>query len=141
MAGASSRNKGAGGEREVIRMLQPIVDRCCDSCGQVRFLLRRNYTQRFQSKEYDIDGLPWIALEVKRVENQSGVESWWRQTLASARDGQIPVLLYRPNHQKWRARLRVPIKVTKKISVRCTVTMGIEAFLIWFEQKIKSELQ
>jgi hypothetical protein len=140
MAGRASRNKGAGGEREVIAILQPIVDRACDTCGHVKFKLRRNYAQRYEAKLYDVEGLPWMALEVKRQENISGIGGWWKQTKAATRVGQIPVLIYRQNNQKWKVRTRVPLRVTANRWVTATVTMEIDQWLVWLEQKIISEI-
>jgi hypothetical protein len=145
MAGRMSRNKGAGGEREVIRLLQPIVDRVCAACGCPSFELIRDGRQRYQKKLYDIFGLPWLSMEVKRVENQSGIEGWWRQVLAATKEGQIPVLLYRQNHGKWKVRVKVRIHCGGKGAsaryVRTVVTMTWEGFCAWFEQKLLSELE
>jgi hypothetical protein len=139
MAGRMSRNKGANGEREVIGLLQPVVDRVCAECGQVQLVLKRNYSQRFAAKQYDVEGVPWMALEVKRVENQSGVGSWWRQTLAATRPGQVPVLFYRQNHRPWMVRTRLPVVAGGRTVVRCTVTMDVTSFLVWFEYRLKSD--
>lgn len=143
MGGRMSRNKGARGEREVIAMLQPIVDRVCDHCGKARFELKRNYSQRFAAKQYDIDGLPWMALEVKRCENLSGLGGWWRQCLAATRDRQTPVLIYRKNNAPWTVRLKVPMRIGdrgSKKSLRGTVTIDIQTFLVYFEERLKYEL-
>lgn len=139
MAGRSSRNKGARGEREMIAVLQPIVDRVCDECGQPRFEIRRNYTQRFQAKECDLIGIPWMSFEVKRVENLSGMGGWWRQTLKATREGQVPVLFYRQNHKGWKVRFRVALDAGR-YKVRSTVTVDLATFLVWFEHRLKSEL-
>lgn len=144
MGGARSRNKGARGEREVLGMLQPIVDRVCDACGKVRLEIRRNYAQRYAPKQYDLIGIPWLAVEVKRVENLSGLGSWWRQTLAATKDLQTPVLFYRKNHGKWKVKTRVPVRAGNKGEgaphVWATVTMDIDSWLVWFEQRLKHEL-
>ena len=88
-----SRDKGSRGERQVIQMLQPIVDEVCDECGQPRLVLRRNASQRFAAKQYDVIGIPWMAMEIKFHENHSGREGWWRQTLEACMPGQIPILI------------------------------------------------
>ena len=140
MAGRASRNKGARGELEVIAMLQPIVDKVCEETGHPSFVLRRNQDQRYAPKQYDLIGVPWVALEVKRVENQSGIGSWWRQTKEATKDGQIPILIYRPNHQKWKVRCRIPILAGITV-IRATVNVDIETFLVWFEYFLKSKLK
>lgn len=141
MAGRMSRNKGARGEREVIAILQPIVDSVCEETGQPRFELRRNPTQRFKGKEYDVIGLPWIALEVKRQENLSGLGSWWKQTLDATRPGQTPVLVYRKNHSPWKVRMKVPVDIENRLNVMCVVDVDWDTFLFWFRQRLKIALQ
>jgi hypothetical protein len=143
MSGARSRNKGARGEREVIAILQPIVDKVTDECGQPRLVLRRNYSQRYEAKQYDVIGLPWVALEVKRVENLSGLGKWWRQVISCTGRGQVPVLIYRQNHGKWHVRTRVPVRAGGRVGgvhVVCTVTMDLATWLVWLEQRLKVEL-
>lgn len=139
MAGRMSRNKGANGEREVIRLLQPVVSKVCAACGKVELVLKRNYTQRFASKQYDVEGVPWMALEVKRVENSSGLGSWWRQCLAATREGQTPVLFWRQNHGVWKVRMRTVVLAGRK-RVRATVDVSVETFLVWFEQRLLDEM-
>jgi len=140
MGGKASRDKGGRGEREVIALLQPVVDHVCGLLGVVRLELQRNPRQRYAPKLYDLIGVPWIALEVKRVENLSGLGSWWRQTLAATREHQIPVLFYRQNHGKWNVRMRVPIKVSDTIHVRATVTVDAVTFQVWFQQLLLHHL-
>lgn len=146
--GKSSRKKGDRGEREAIGLLQPVVDEVCVEKGHVRLELRRNYAQRFAAKEYDVIGCPWIALEVKRVENQSGLAGWWRQVLASCREGQVPVLMYRQNNRRWKVRMLVLVAVAGSVDgaragrfVRMPVDVDIDAFLVWFKQKLLMELK
>jgi hypothetical protein len=141
MGGKMSRDKGGRGEREVIALMQPIVDRVCDANGHARFEIRRNYTQRFAAKEYDLIGVPWMALEVKRVEEQSGLEGWWRQVIAATRDGQVSVLLYRQNNRPWKARFRTLLDTGGERHVRATVTVDIETFLVWFEVTLDNYLK
>ena len=141
MAGRSSRNKGARGEREIIGLHQPIVDEVCDKLGQPRLVLRRNADQRFAKKQYDLIGVPWIAMEVKRVENLSGRGRWWKQTLDATRENQIPALFYRPNHYPWTVRTRLPISVVKgSVRVRSTMELDMDSWLVFFKQKLLAEL-
>ena len=140
MAGRMSRNKGARGEREVIALLQPIVDRVCTDCGHPRFVLRRNADQRYAAKQYDVIGLPWIALEVKRVENLSGRGSWWKQVLEATLEFQTPVLAYRKNHAPWTFRLRVPVRCGLKHLV-LTTEMAEREFLFWFEHMLITRIR
>ena len=135
MSGRTSRNKGARGEREVIALLQPVVNRVYEARGKVPPVLKRNYMQRFAAKQYDIDGLPWIALEIKRQERTEGISQWWKQTLASCRNGQVPVLIHRQNHGKWKVRTRLKILIGNR-RVKATMDISFDSFLVILEQMI-----
>lgn len=82
MAGNMSRNKGQRGEREVIQLLQPIVDKLYLEAHMDGPKLRRNLMQS-QDGGFDVAGLEWLALEVKfqEIENTTG---WWKQTCKQA---------------------------------------------------------
>lgn len=141
MGGRMSRNKGAAGEREAIGLLQPIVDQVCEEAEMPRFELVRDSRQRYEKKLYDIFGLPWFAFEIKRVENQSGIGTWWRQVKAATKDGQISVLMYRQNNRPWMIRTRLPIRVVKGgPAVRMTVTVTFVDWSVWFRQFLRSVL-
>lgn len=130
MGGRRSRNKGSRGEREVLALLQPVVNDVCKAKGHPQFVIRRNADQRYAAKQYDLIGVPWIALEVKRQETLS-VGSWWQQTLRATDENQVPVLAYRQNYQSWTFRVRVPVRVNEK-HIRMTVEMEEREFLAWF---------
>ena len=105
--GKMSRNKGKRGEREaakrVIEWLAPVYL----EAGVEAPRLERNL-QQSRYGGYDLVGVDWLAVEVKRCERLQ-VKQWWRQTLAQCRDGQEPLLLYRGNRQPWRSRARVTL--------------------------------
>lgn len=143
--------KGYGGEREAIALLQPIIDGVCEELRVPRIELVRDSRQRFEKKHYDIFGLPWLCLEVKRVEQQGMIGSWWKQTMEACKPGQIPVLMYRPNFNPWRVRMRAPISVVKggfiegkgmhrPVRVRMTVTIDFADFQVWFRCMCKAHL-
>lgn len=150
MAGRSSRAKGARGEREVIQLLQPVVDAVCKDLEQPTMVLRRNADQRYAPDQYDIIGLPWLAIEVKRVENLSGMNSWWSQVTAATGLYQIPVLFYRQNHKPWHIRTKLPVSILPGTNLRShqsgayplevVVDMKITEWLAWFEKKLRYEL-
>jgi hypothetical protein len=137
MGGARSRNKGARGEREVIRMLQPIVDTVCDDCGVGRIVLQRNLLQA-HSGGHDLFGLEWLSLEVKRQEREN-VGKWWRQTLRQAQSWQTPVLIYRSNYQPWKVRMVARVRVGRK-HIRMPVDISLKAFLLYFRERMKVEV-
>lgn len=106
--GRMSRNKGARGEREIIELLQPVVTEAYAAQGYPDDwvpVLKRN-TMQADGGGFDIHGLEWCALEVKRAETLC-LPAWWRQTLRQAGQTKHPVLAYRKSHQPWRFRLPI----------------------------------
>lgn len=91
--------KGSGGEREVVEFLQPIVQKIFEECSLPIPLIERNL-QQFARGGYDIIGVDWCAIEVKRCETLQ-IEQWWRQAVAQA-GSREPLLFYRQNHRGWR---------------------------------------
>lgn len=141
MKSGGGRLKGAAGEREAMRLLQEVVDEVTTEAGQVRIELIRDSRQRYQKKLYDIFGLPWFAFEIKRVEDQSGINSWWRQCKEATKEGQISVLMYRPNNRPWMIRTRLSIRVVKGgVAVRTTMTLTYDDWRVWFKQFLKAQL-
>jgi Holliday junction resolvase len=89
----TSRNKGAAAEREVALLLhqalQDVIEKPTRNLEQTR------------GGGHDLNGLPGVALEVKRVEKLA-LAKWWRQTVEQAsRVNAVPVLAYRQNRQPW----------------------------------------
>ena len=89
MAGRSSKNKGANAEREVAQLIH----------HHTSITMTRNLDQT-RSGGYDLNGIPWLAIEVKRQEKLC-LPAWWRQTINQTGDGQIPCLVYRQNRKPW----------------------------------------
>lgn len=146
MSGKMARGKGQRGEREVIALLQPIVDEECQRVGRGKVELSRNLLQTREGG-CDIAGMEWMALEVKRVENQSMINQWWQQTLRQAGPTsgggvheRVPVLLYRPNNVAWKCRMRVPIAGIGGPTILATITVDIQTFLVWFRYRVRAEL-
>lgn len=83
MSGNMSRNKGQRGEREVVKLLQPIINRVYGSRAVEPPQLERNLMQSHKGG-FDIVGLEWMALEVKYQES-ANLNGWWKQTLDQAR--------------------------------------------------------
>ena len=140
MSGKSSLEKGKNGEREVVKLLQPIVNRVCqefEECDVAR--LQRN-TLQSDNGGFDIVGIDWLALEVKRQE-QLNINAWWIQCLQQAKLGQHPVLFFRQSRQQWRVMTWVHMRLDKEsepLQVRGEI--GLDAFLQFFERKLRAEL-
>lgn len=131
-------NKGKQGEREAIKFLQPTIDKVYTQLGVEAVQLFRNQNQSALGG-YDIDGLPWIALEIKRQE-QLNLNAWWKQVTKAASADQVPVVMFRQNHKKWRFLMPVWLHTGGQghMQVRAEVTK--EAFLEWFEERLKYEV-
>lgn len=86
--GASQRNKGAAGERELAKLLAESLGIDC----------HRNLEQT-RSGGADLLGVgPW-AIEVKRHERLC-IPQWWGQACQQAKD-LYPALAYRQSRQPW----------------------------------------
>lgn len=146
MGGNMSRNKGQRGEREAAALLMewatPVVDAVRSlPDGAERLLddvvLVRNLMQS-RAGGYDIDGLPWLALEVKRHETLS-VPAWWRQTLDQTGKDQVACLMYRMNRTQWRFKVRLLVghygKVVTGVS-SLDVEMSIDEAKKWFKSEL-----
>jgi hypothetical protein len=102
------RTKGLVGEQEVARALNAKVQEVLDQNEwpqhikeSTAFKVQRNQNQSAVGG-CDLQNTFGLAFEIKRQEAVS-VDAWWKQCLKSAIDrSEIPVLVYRKNHQPWR---------------------------------------
>lgn len=132
--------KGKRAEREMVKILQPVVARAWATVGGMPDtcpVLSRNLVQSRQGG-YDLVGLDWLALEVKHHETLK-VRDWWSQALRQARTDQTPVLVYKKNNVKWRAVVWGYVPAGAK-RIRCPVDIDLESFLLWFEHRVMDEL-
>jgi hypothetical protein len=130
------RRKGIRGEREVIVMLQPVVNHVYEGFGLVPPVLQRNTLQN-EAGGSDIAGLPWLALEVKNCATLR-VADWWVQTLRQCGQHQTPALVY-----KFKARWAVMCYATvhagpHQLSVPAVVEWSV--WLQWFRARLTQEL-
>ena len=99
----NARNKGASGERELADLLM--------GWGLeigVRLDIKRNL-QQSRAGGHDLDGVPGLAIECKRVEAQA-VAVWWKQAVRQAQTIKAtPFLCYRANRRPWRFMVRAPV--------------------------------
>lgn len=153
-----AKAKGSHGEYEVRDLLQAQINEVYEQWNlnivagvglKVPPILKRNLEQT-RGVGYDLEGLPWLALEVKRQEqaNQSRMDDWWEQTKASAQDGlgsyvREPVLFYRKNHCPWRIRMFGYLIVRDAPGgerVKTIVDINLPAFLAYFRGRMLREL-
>ena len=128
------RTKGQTGEREVIKLLQPIIDRVYDDARQYAPQLQRN-TLQSDKGGFDIVGIESqpLRFEVKRCETLN-LSAWWQQTLKQAGNRE-PVLIYQQSRKPWRVRM------TKDIdNLTMLVDVSIDNFLRWLELFLKSQV-
>lgn len=131
--GVNIRTKGQSAEREIVKLIAPIVAKYYPA-----EVVGRNL-QQTASGGHDIAGVPGFAIEVKRQE-AIHLKSCWEQTMRQAITAQgRPVLLYRQNHQKWRAVISIYEMMPTVVNggYGYTLEMSLEAFLIWFEDRMR----
>jgi hypothetical protein len=148
MAQINSRKKGQRGEREVIELLQPIVDKVCQLTSHPRIVLERNLMQASLGG-FDITGLDWFGIEVKNCATLS-LDKWWEQTCAQARAHAHkrrnlkcePVLFYKIPRRAWRVMLYVylPTPSSRRHGHWTTAQIEVDAFLAYFNDRLEAEL-
>lgn len=136
MGGLRSRNKGKRGERQVIDLLQPVVNQIYEAHGLEPPTLQRN-TLQSDFGGFDITGLEWLALEVKRQE-QLNVAAWWEQTCRQARNCE-PVLFYRRNNGAWTVVMYGYLFAA--LPITAVVRVDVDTFLRWFRARLSYELE
>lgn len=138
MGGKMSRDKGKRAERQVIELLQPVVNEVFQTCGKEPPVLKRN-TLQSDGGGSDIAGLPWLAIEVKHHETLN-VSAWWAQTLRQCSATQDPVLIYRSNRTTWRVRM-FGWCGEFTCGHRAAVDIHAEDFLRWFRNRLVQRLE
>lgn len=100
MALKSPKAKGSAGELEMIALLTTWGRQ-----AGIRLQLERNLEQ-VRKGGSDINGVPGLEIEVKRVEDNA-INQWWAQVCtAAAKQGTTPFLAHRRNRQPWRFRVQ-----------------------------------
>jgi hypothetical protein len=133
-----ARNKGANGEREAILWLGGLAAPVCAHLALPPPVFERNLKQTREGG-YDIEGLDWLALEIKRVETEYQPK-WWEQTRINKRStDQIACLLYRKNRQPWRARVELTVNIGP-YSVMLEPILDQEQFSQWFRWQLYHRL-
>ena len=146
MATINIRQKGAGGEREVIDALQPYVWAVKNEYG-IPFEYMKPDLQRNQNQSAvggsDITNPFGLSIEVKRQEALS-VGTWWKQCERSAQaTNEVPVLLYRQNGKKWHCMMYADLPLPaapNHASMKAVVEIDWATFQAWFEVWIRRKL-
>lgn len=134
------RNKGQTGEREVVRLLNGVIEKLLaqqcwteDVVNAATKCIQRNQQQSAVGGA-DLTGVFGLAIEIKRQENVQ-IDKWWAQcTEQAARNNEVPVLLYRQNHQPWRCVMLglAVLPGERSSSLRMEIEQG--PFMTWFYQ-------
>jgi len=117
-------------------------------CDPVK--LKRNLAQT-QQGGFDLEGLPWIAIEIKH-HKQVSLGSWWAQCCQQAGTDQgggpivgrvvrEPVLIWKQHGGKWNVRMLGRLEIEAGRRLRVVVDVSWEAFLAWFEKRAEVELK
>lgn len=136
--GAFANSKGKRGEREAVKALQPTIDKVYESYGMEPPKLFRNQNQSADGG-YDIAGLEWMALEIKRCETLS-IPKWWRQCTSQGSSDQVPILMYRQNSKKWNIIMYGYMEVCKGARIKARIQVDLPTFLIYMESKIRASI-
>lgn len=139
--GSFAKQKGKRGEREAVKFLQPHIDDVYKAAGITDDNIPKLFRNQNQSFEggYDIDGLSWLALEIKRQETLC-INQWWDQTISQASQGQYPVLMFKQNRQKWRFMTYGAIHVGGNKMHIARVELSQDDFITWFKLRLEEEL-
>ncbi len=140
--GINIRQKGQGGEREIVNALEPIVQRLLRDGGYPvpdKPVIQRNQNQSAVGGS-DLSNTFGLAIEVKRQE-QLAINTWWKQCEAAARTlNEHPVLLYRQNGKKWRCVTLMWLALPGGGQMQARAEMDWDSFLAWFEQWAQRKL-
>lgn len=146
MSGRMARNKGKRAERQVIDLLQPVVDWVYAEEARMQAPILQRNTLQSDFGGHDISGLEWLSLEVKHQE-QRAVPSWWQQCCGQAakwgiRRSLTPVLWYRRNGEAWNVRMYTLDLAAMRFTVPAVDTVDItaELFQIYLYRRLRFEL-
>ena len=91
----NSKRKGSAGERELAKILRTYG-----------YETRRSVQYNGMQGEADVVGVNGLHIECKRCQ-QVRDEIFMQQAERDARKGDIPVVMYRRNNEKWKANMRL----------------------------------
>ena len=133
------RQKGQEGEREIQRLLEPIVRKVLERNGiplPEKAIVQRNQNQSAVGGS-DLTNTFGLCIEVKRQE-QLSINTWWAQCTKAAKDNnEWPVLLYRQNCKKWRCVTLVWLHLPAGAQRQVRAEIDMDSFLAWFEEWVE----
>lgn len=148
---AGRKAKGANGEREIIDVLVPIVQKCMRAQGfteeqifKARTCIQRNQNQSAVGGN-DLSHTFGLSFEVKRQEAVS-VNTWWAQCAkAAAPNNELAVLVFRQNQASWRVvtagALFLPAADGSSYGYyNARVEIDWPTFQLWFENWVTRKL-
>lgn len=131
--------KGKRAEREVIKLLTPVLEKVYAEAGIEDIPMLQRNTLQSDKGGYDIVGLDWLAIEVKHQESLA-VNLWWKQTIDQAKTGQQATLFYRKNNVKWQVVVMTFI-CTGDGYMPIRSTLKVEDYLKYFERRLRWEVR
>lgn len=135
--GINPKAKGQAGEYESIALLTSWATQ-----AGYKLVLERNLEQ-VRKGGSDINGVPGMDIEVKRVQAPN-VAGWWAQVCRAAdKQGTLPLLMHRRNHQPWRFRTRIYAAFYGPMSsgvVPVTVDLEAADAKVWFQGYLLHQL-
>ena len=137
------RAKGANGELELAKILNPVVHKVKRSKGipEENILNKHNQIQRNTRQTAnggsDLINTYGLAIEVKRQQTLN-INKWWEQCCKSAFEtSEIPVLIFRQNNKAWRVIMYARIEPSE-LCFRSEIS--ITDFLLWYEDYLTKNM-
>lgn len=148
--GINIRQKGAEGEREVVKLLTGIVNEVLDEMDAPQDVRDKaaNSIQRNQNQSAvggnDLSNTFGMSIEVKRQE-QLAINTWWAQCVAAAkRNNEMPVLIWRQSRKPWRIRTWVWLTVPSQCGgwnyKQIAADFDVDEFKAWFREWVRAKL-
>ena len=138
MAKNFAQCKGQRAERQVIQLLQPVVNEVYEAAGKEPPELMRNLMQSNKGG-FDIAGLEWLALEVKHQETLH-LNAWWLQCVEQGNGKREPILFYKQNNVKWQIMMFGRLVPGGSTNVRAPCIISIESFMLYFKYRLEHEV-
>jgi hypothetical protein len=160
--GSLSIQKGKRAERDVAARLNASVQLVCARLGVEAPKVMRNLSQT-QDGGFDLDGIPWLAIEVKH-HKAVALNTWWAQTLRQSSETRDPVLIWKKHGGRWCVRMYARLRINpgseasalqpggallvgeasppvgKARWLRVVADIAFEDFAAWFEKRLEVEL-